>query len=101
MAKEQEVKRISEVANAADVILPIFKAQEHMNTDFVISDFEVRHGSDGKYYIIDAFHLESKTPCVISTGSWMVDKQLQALNKRDDLPLVIRFTQQDRSYFME
>ena len=101
MVKEANVKRISEVASAQDVIKPIFKAQLHMETDFVIADFEVRHGSDGKYYIIDAFHVESETHCVISTGSWMVDKQLQAIDKRDDLPLLIKFVQQDRSYYME
>ncbi|KKL17392.1 hypothetical protein LCGC14_2486040 [marine sediment metagenome] len=101
MPKEAEVKRISEVVPASEVIKPIFKAQEYMETDFVITDFEVRNGSDGKFYIIDAYHLETKTHCVISTGSWMVDKQLQALDKREDLPLRMKFVPQDRSYFME
>ena len=101
MAKTDVIRRISEVVPANEVIKPIFKARAYMETDFIITDFEVRHGSDGKFYIIDAFHIESGTHCVISTGSWMVDKQLQALNKRDDLPLTIKFVEKDRSYYME
>ena len=101
MAKETDIKRISEVVPAGEVIKPVFKARDYMQTDFVITDFEVRHGTDGKFYIIDAFHVETSTHCVVSTGSWMVDKQLQALDKRDDLPLLMKFVEQDRSYYME
>lgn len=101
MAKDNAIRRISEVAPADEVIKPIFKAQDHMGTDFVITDFQVRNGSDGQFYIIDAFHIETGTHCVISTGSWMVDKQLQALDKREDLPLTIKFVAKDRSYYME
>jgi len=101
MAKNEEtVRRISEVASAEEVIKPVFRAQDHMNTDFLISAFETRRGEDGKFYIIDAFHVESSTHCVLSTGSWMVDKQLQALDQREDLPLLIQFIQKDRSYYM-
>ncbi len=100
MAKQETPRRISDVAPAEEVIKPVYKAEDHMEEDFYITGFDVRTGTLGKFYIIDAVHVDTKAECVISTGSWMVDKQLQALDPRLDLPLLIRFVPKDRSYYM-
>jgi hypothetical protein len=92
-------RRIDEIVPLDSVLPPVHNASEYANIDFIMVDFQKvasdkkywKDGTPTYYYMLECLDDKSGETFMITCGGYLVARQLEALNKADDLPLKCTF----------
>lgn len=97
-------RRISDFVNEASVLPEVDAAENHVNEDLELIDFNISkthnpgyNNNNRPYMILSVTKPGVETPFKIGTGAEMIIKQLNQIPKADALPMQIRIVYHEQT----
>ena len=100
MPKDTGVKSINDVAPRNEVVPDLVAAQDLFGVQLELRSFRKRTGEFSDFYILECGVVGTDDTIHVSTGSYMVEAQLEHLTPRTDLPCSFQMIEEGKSYYM-
>lgn len=100
MAKnsDQPIKRASEIVNPQEQVVESISADDVENVDLVLSNYEVKRGQFGDYYLLECVLSETGEQVIVRNGSQALKMVLERVGAKRNLPIMIKFVKHNKQW---